>query len=69
MNERLEYTPSPYRCHSLEGIEGNVNVAEYVSRQKWSSVFDADTAMIEGTIFPEFIEAFEKEGKNIEGNE
>lgn len=69
MKDRIVYTPNPYRCHSLEGIEGNVNVAEYVARQKWTSVYDADTAMTEGTIFPEFIEALEKEGKNIDGNE
>ncbi|WP_310602290.1 spore coat associated protein CotJA [Anaerosporobacter sp.] len=58
---------APYRYSSLEGIEGNVSVTAYVARQKWSYVYDADTALREGSIFPELIEAYKgKEGESGE---
>lgn len=60
---------APYEYSSLEGIEGNVSVSAYVARQKWSYVFDADTALMAGTIFPELIKPYKsKEGELSEGN-
>ncbi|WP_455718080.1 spore coat associated protein CotJA [Anaerosporobacter sp.] len=60
---------APYEYSSLEGIEGKVSVTAYVARQKWSYVYDADTALMEGTIFPELIKSYKaKEGKICEGD-
>ena len=54
---------APCEYSSLEGIEGKASVTAYVARQKWSYVFDADTALLEGTIFPELIKPYRaKEG-------
>ncbi|SHM06295.1 Spore coat associated protein JA (CotJA) [Anaerosporobacter mobilis DSM 15930] len=61
---------APYEYSSLEGIEGKVSVSAYVARQKWSYVFDADTALMEGTIFPGLIKHYKgKEGNISEGNQ
>lgn len=60
---------APYKYSSLEGIEGKVSVSAYVARQKWSYVFDADTALMEGSIFPELIKPYKvKEGELSEGD-
>lgn len=60
---------APYEYSSLEGIEGKVSVTAYVARQKWSYVYDAETALMEGTIFPELTKSFKaKEGEIRAGN-
>ena len=43
---------------SFDGVEINHVSVEYIAKQKWNCVYDAQTALKVGTIFPELLKPF-----------